>query len=150
MKMTYYPGSIHLEGSRNNENTRIHCSIDSKNILNKWDFIENSSINQIVMLNLIDKFPYDKKLIHIFAEINRVMKSGGKLIINWTDIKGLIEKYYGTNDKILIEKIHEKHWGFTTKTFPTYLGNNWTFEFNSKNFPVKDENLMQTCIATKK
>lgn len=105
------------------------------NILEKWPF-DNESIEEIVMISCIEHFNPIEELPHILEEINRVMKIKGKLIIDFPDIKQQVLNYIDSDPEFCMELIYCNHknkysihhWGFTDKTFPTYIGNNWLCE----------------------
>ncbi len=124
------------------------------NILEAWPF-EDDSIEEIVMISCIEHFNPKTELPHIIKEINRVMKAGGQLKTDWPDLKAQMEMYYESDPDFCMELIYCNHknqysihhWGFTPKTFPKYLGENWSYEFREV---VKHDYPMQGCIATKR
>lgn len=124
------------------------------NILEDWQY-EDQSVEEIIMISCIEHFNPETELPHILGELNRVIATGGRLIIDWPDIEIQVYRYAGKNDDFLMELIYCNHknkysihhWGFTKNTFPKYLGDNWTYEFKEV---VKHYYPMQGCIATKK
>lgn len=99
-----------------------------QNILKTWVY-DDASIDEIVMISCIEHFDPVKELPHILTEINRVLKTGGKLIIDFPDIKKQVDEYHGKDDEFMMELIYCNHknpysihhWGFTETTFPLYL-----------------------------
>lgn len=146
-----------------NENTRVKLKkefiIDKQmNILDKWDF-EDNSVDEIVMISCIEHFNPKTELPHIFNEINRVMKKNGKLIIDFPDIKKQVEQFIDSEPEWCMELIYCNHrhqyaihhWGFTQKSFPKWLGENWNYLFcDTEDFVVKHDYPMIGCYAVKK
>lgn len=125
----------------------------SHNILTKWPF-GDKSLDEVVMISCIEHFHPKEELPHVIKEINRTVKVGGKLVIDWPDIVQQVIKYNQTDPNFMMELIYCNHknkysihhWGFTEKTFPNYLGKNWKYEFT----PVVNHDYpMMGCIATK-
>ena len=128
------------------------------NVLEKWSF-EDNSVDEIVMISCIEHFNPKTETPHIFSEINRVMKSGGKLIIDFPDVKKQVEQYIDTDPEFCFELLYCNHshqyaihhWGFTEKSFPKWLGSNWLYQFfDTEKFIVKHEYPMIGCYAIKK
>ena len=128
--------------------------IDMKaNILEKWPF-KDRSVSETVMISCIEHFDPIHELPHILKEINRVMKKKGKLVIDWPDIKNTIDQYLEEDPEFAMRLIYCNHknkysihhWGFTKKTFPMYLGDDWTYQFKEV---VKHDYPMQGAICTK-
>ena len=124
------------------------------NILEKWPW-EDNSVDELVLISAIEHFNPRTELPHVLKEINRVMKIGGKLIIDWPDIKKQVELYYEADPDFMVEllycnhknKYSIHHWGFTEETFKAYLGKNWNYDFKEV---VKHDYPMQGCICVKK
>jgi hypothetical protein len=82
------------------------------------------------------------------------MKKKGKLVIDWPDIKNTIDQYLEEDPEFAMRLIYCNHknkysihhWGFTKKTFPMYLGDDWTYQFKEV---VKHDYPMQGAICTK-
>lgn len=123
------------------------------NILNRWPF-EDKSLDEVVMVSCIEHFHPKEELPHILKEINRTVKVGGRLIVDWPNIIEQVIKYNEVDPEFMMELIYCNHknkysihhWGFTDKTFPNYLGKNWSYEFGEV---VKHDYPMQGCIAKK-
>lgn len=106
------------------------------NILEKWPW-KDSSVDEIVLISAIEHFNPRTELPHIIKEINRVIKIGGKLIVDWPDIKKQVEMYYESDPEMMLELLYCNHknqysihhWGFTEETFKAFLGRNWSYEF---------------------
>lgn len=94
--------------------------------------IQTDSVKVIVMISSIEHFN-KKEGLFIVSEINRVLRSGGKLIIDFPDLKKNIETYYETNPEFLMELIYcnQKNefsyhkWGYTEESFKELLGSGW-------------------------
>lgn len=104
------------------------CIIDRKmDILKKWPW-EDSSVDEIVMINAWEHFFHNTESLHIRDEIKRVLKVNGKFIINFPNIKEIIEKYYDTDPFKCMELIYcnhknqysVHHFGYTPETFKKY------------------------------
>lgn len=106
-----------------------------ENILEKWNY-EDNSIDELILVSCIEHFNPITELPHVLKEINRTMKPGGKLIISFPDIKAQIEKYYETDPLFCMELLYCNHkdiysihhYGFTEKSWPLFLGNNWKYK----------------------
>ena len=123
------------------------------NILTKWPF-GDKALDEVVMISCIEHFDPKTELPHILKELNRTVKVGGKLIIDWPDVVKQVEQYKDTDPEFMMELIYCNHknkysihhWGFTEKTFPNYLGKNWSYEFKEI---VKHDYPMMGCVATR-
>ncbi len=100
-----------------------------------WPF-EDESVEELVMIQAIEHFDYStaKKIID---EILRILVPGGKLLIDFPDIVGSVDKYRESQHEFMMRFIYCNHknqysvhnWGYTEDTFPQLLGIGWTYEF---------------------
>lgn len=117
-----------------------------------WEF-EDESIEEIVMIQAIEHFDYvtAKKIID---EILRVLKPGGKFLVDFPDVIASVLKYQESQHEFLMRFIYcnhknqysVHHWGYTEDTFPQLLGIGWTYEFKQI---VKHVYPVIGCEATK-
>lgn len=123
------------------------------NVLEPWDF-EDNSVDEIVMISAIEHFtPKDAK--YIISQIKRVLKPGGKLIIDFPDLMKQIVLYYDENPEFCMELIYcnqkdecsMHHWGYTRKSFFKFLGEGW--EHIKYKTIVRHSYPMIGCIAIK-
>lgn len=120
--------------------------------LKKWPY-ENNSIDEVVIISAIEHF-YKKEAAFILREISRVLKIGGKLIIDFPNLALDIERYYEKNPEFLMELIYCNHkdqysihkWGYTFKSFKKLAGK--CFKCQEKTF-VKHSYPMTAVLATK-
>ena len=109
--------------------------VDRKmDLLKKWDYKTNS-VEEIVMISVFEHFS-KQEAFHIVNEIKRVLQHGGKLIVDFPDIKKDISLYYDKNPEFLMELIYcnhknkysVHHWGYTPSTFRKLWGNGFIVE----------------------
>lgn len=94
-----------------------------ENILNTWPF-DNGSISEIVMISCWEHFSR-KEISFIISEICRTLKVGGKLIVDFPDIKQDMLLYYESNPDYFMELVYCNgkdnlsfhKWGYTPQTF---------------------------------
>ena len=97
-------------------------------LLKSWNYADKS-IDEIVMISCIEHFTLDEAG-KIIQEIKRVLKPGGKLLIDFPDIWKSILKYYGKDPEFCIKLIYCNHkneysahkWGYTKDTFRELIG----------------------------
>jgi len=115
-----------------NNRKRGQYLIDKQlDILQDWPFAKNS-IDTIVMISAWEHF-YRKETKFIQEQIEKVLKVGGKFIVDFPDIKKDIDIYYETNPEFCFEliycngkNIHSLHkWGYTAKTFSNLWSNKY-------------------------
>jgi len=96
-----------------------------------WDFDDNS-IDEIVLIQVIEHFnPRDASFI--LSQIKRVLKSGGKLLIDFPDIVKTVQLYSVEDPDFMFRHIYCSqrndhlihYWGYTEKTFFSFLGEGW-------------------------
>ena len=96
-----------------------------------WERYKNNSIDEIIILCAIEHF-VKKEAEKIIGQFYRILKSGGRLIIDFPDIEGILKKYKD-NPKFMIRLIYGSQknkyafhkWGYTKETFIELLGNQW-------------------------
>lgn len=124
------------------------------NVLQPWDAYEDGSIEEIVMISCIEHFT-KKEAEFIISEIKRVLKPGGKLIIDFPDLKKDFEDYYVSDPEWFMELVYCNHkneyschkWGYTMETFRNLLGDGW--QSVKWNTVVKHDYPMTGCVAIK-
>lgn len=92
----------------------------------------SASIDEIVMVNSIEHFTHDTA-IRIVAEFKRILKAGGRLLVDFPDIAETVKLYYDSNPNFCMRHIYNTHkdtyathqWGYTKKTFLELLGDGW-------------------------
>lgn len=96
-----------------------------------YGFAEQS-IDEIVMINAIEHF--DKNTARrIVAEIKRILKPGGKFLVDFPDLAETIKQYYFADPEFCMRHIYNTHkdtyathrWGYTPQTFQNLLGLGW-------------------------
>jgi len=121
-------------------------------VLDKWNY-KNNSVDTIVLICALEHFPL-KEAKQIVAEAYRVLKVGGRFLIDIPDIKKQVELHIDSDPELCMELIYCNHknqfsihhWGYTEETLKKLLGKNWKFKFGSivqHNYPVIG------CTATK-
>lgn len=102
--------------------------VDKKfDALKPWPF-ERASIEEIVSISFIEHFP-QSDAICIISEVERVLKPGGKWIVDFPDIKMTVIKYYEKDPELCMRLIYCNHkndysihyWGYTEETFAKIL-----------------------------
>lgn len=107
------------------------------NILKKWPF-ENDSVNEIILISAWEHFWPQHIKNHIVPEICRVLKQGGRLIVDFPDIVKTVEDYKGFNEEEMMNLIycnhrHEfaiHHYGYTEETFKKLWPENYSIKRN--------------------
>jgi len=122
-------------------------------ILNPWDF-KTDRIEEIVIISAIEHFNYEDAKF-IMSEIKRVLKPGGKLIIDFPDILKQVADYYEEDAAFMSELIlcnHKDEYSihrhvYTRKSFIELLGEGWG-EIRWETV-VEHSYPMQGCVAIK-
>jgi len=104
------------------------------NILDIWPFASNS-IDEVVMISSWEHF-FKPEMLFIKSQIERVLKSGGKFIVDFPDIKKDMELYYDSDPDYLMELIYcngkNKHsihkYGYTVESFKKLWGSKYNVE----------------------
>jgi cyclopropane fatty-acyl-phospholipid synthase-like methyltransferase len=118
-----------------------------------WYFADES-IDEIVMIEAIEHFTLsDAK--KITKEMHRILKAGGKLLIDFPDAEETIHKYIEMNPDYCMRLIYGSQrdgfswhrWGYTELTFMELMGDGWRFDFHGI---VKHEYPTIGCEAVKK
>ena len=121
-------------------------------ILQPWEFADNS-VDEIVMISCIEHF-WPAEIDHIISEVKRVLKPGGKWILDFPDIVGTVMQNAGKNDEHMITLLYCNHknqysihhWGFTKNTFKKKFDNGFNIEFKDT---VKHDYPVIGAVATK-
>jgi len=133
---------------------RRNIIVDKKmNLLDIWSYKENS-IDEIVMISCIEHFS-KKDADFIISEVKRVLKSGGKFIVDFPDLKEQFLKYYEKDPEFYMELVYCNHknqysihhWGYTEDTFKKALGDSFSCV---KKTVVKHDYPMIGIVATKR
>ena len=103
-----------------------------ENILRPWPF-EFESVDEIVMISCWEHF-FKHEIIIIKSEIERVLKRGGRLIVDFPNIVADVSKYYKSDPDYLMELIYcngkdERSihkWGYTAKSFAAMWSDKFT------------------------
>lgn len=93
------------------------------NIMERWPF-ENETVSKIVMISCWEHFTKEQ-VQHILCEIKRVLKVGGKLIVDFPDLKKDLELYLEADPEYCMELIYCNwknefschKWGYTARSF---------------------------------
>jgi predicted SAM-dependent methyltransferase len=128
--------------------------IDKKmNILRfPWEF-GDASVDEIVMIQAIEHF-FIKDARLIIAEIHRLLKVGGRFLVDFPDIETTVREYMNLNPNFCMRFIYcnhknrysVHHWGYTRETFSQLLGEKWSICFRQI---VKHDYPVIGCEATK-
>ena len=94
-----------------------------ENILRPWPF-GFEEVDEIVMISCIEHFSKFDALI-ILSEVKRVLKRGGRFIVDFPDIRKNIGLYYNIDPDFMMELIYcngkdarsVHKWGYTAKSF---------------------------------
>lgn len=129
----YFKFPLELNSSKRKRRNFI---IDQQmNILEKWPF-ENESMEEVVMINGWEHFFHNRDIPHIVNEIKRVLKMGGRFIVNFPDIKEIVDLFYYTNPFLCMELIYCNHkdevsihhFGYTPDLFKTFWPESYIIE----------------------
>lgn len=102
--------------------------LDTKmDILKRWHWVDNS-VDEIIMINAWEHFWHTTDILHIRDEVQRVLKKGGRFIVNFPNIKEIVDKYYESDPVECMNLIYCNHknycsihhFGYTPKTFKEY------------------------------
>ena len=112
-------------------------------ILRTWPFMD-ASVEEIVMISCWEHFTQDE-IQHIKAEIKRVLRAGGKLIVDFPDLRKDIELYIDTDPEYCMELIYcnwkneysQHKWGYTPASFAR-LWPQWQFTVTEKTIVQHD------------
>lgn len=97
-----------------------------------WPF-ESNTVDEIIMVCCIEHHSYQEACF-IRDEAYRVLKSGGKWIVDFPDLKEDFHLYFDSNPKYFFELVYcngknaysfHRH-GYTFDTFKEFLGFGWT------------------------
>lgn len=136
-----------------NKRIRRPVIVDKKmNLAGRWDYI-NDSVDEVVMISAFEHF-YQKDAVHIVKEVSRVLKSGGKFIVDFPDLEKQFKKYFYSNPEFYMELVYcnhknvysVHHWGYTPKTFKNLWGSD--FKVKKKTL-VKHDYPMIGMVVTK-
>lgn len=117
-----------------------------------WDF-EDASIDEIVMVNGIEHFTQYEACC-IVAEVRRVLKRGGRFLVDFPDLERTVEQFAGDDPEFCMRHIYGNHrdaysvhhWGYTKATIRELLGAGWRIRFR----PIVQHDYPVTgCEATK-
>lgn len=124
------------------------------NLTTKWEIIDNS-IDEILIICAIEHFTLQEAQF-IINECKRVLKSGGKLIIDFPDVAKTVRNYIKIDPEYCMrllycsyKDIYSIHkWGYTFNYFLELLGDGWD-KIKRKNV-IKHDYPMIGVIAIKK
>ena len=96
-----------------------------------WLSYKNNSIDEIIIIAAIEHFT-EEEANKIIDQFYRILKPGGKLIIDFPDIERIL-KEYNDRPEFMIRLIYGSQkndyafhkWGYTKETFKKLLGNRW-------------------------
>lgn len=129
--------------------------IDTKmKILEKWPW-EDGTVDEVVMINGWEHFWHTTELPFIRDEVKRVLKPGGKYIVNFPNVKEIVDKYYESDPFKCMELLYCNHknmysihhFGYTPKTFKTWWPDSYEIEEKTV---VKCDHPMIGMVVTKK
>lgn len=100
-----------------------------------WDF-EDECAEQVIMIQAIEHFDFPTAQ-RIVSEVLRILKPGGKFLVDFPDLAAGVKQYADEDPDFLIRYIYCNHknqysihhWGYTRETFPRLLGFGWTHQF---------------------
>lgn len=116
--------------------------IDTKmKILEKWPW-EDNSVDEIVMINGWEHFWHTDELPFIRDEVKRVLKEGGRYIVNFPNVKEIVDKYYESDPFKCMELLYcnhknmysVHHFGYTPETFK---------EWWPETYDIKEETIVK-------
>jgi SAM-dependent methyltransferase len=94
--------------------------------------------SEIVMISAFEHVTR-QNAIHIVKEVSRVLKHGGKFIVDFPDIRKDYELYYDSDPEFFMELVYCNHkneysvhrWGYTPDTFRSLWGDQFIVEEKS-------------------
>lgn len=100
-----------------------------------WDF-EDSVADEVVMIQAIEHFT-PSVATQIVAEIYRILKPNGKLLIDFPNIFATVNEYLYSDHNFMMRHVYGSHrdeysvhhWGYTHETFKALLGDRWKCDF---------------------
>lgn len=122
------------------------------NLTKKWT-IKDNSVDEILMICAIEHFTYDEAKF-ILKEAKRILKKGGKFLLDYPDLEKTFEKYYKSNPEYYMRLVYCNHkdpysshkWGYTKDMFEE-IAKDWSkIEFEEI---VEHSYPMQGVILTK-
>ena len=102
-----------------------------------WPY-QDRSFDEIVMISALEHFTLEEAK-HIVSEVRRVLRHGGKWIVDFPDIEMTV-KLFKDDPEFMIRLIYGSYknshcvhkWGYTHKTFLKLIGPCWSDVFFSK------------------
>jgi len=113
--------------------TRIDLRLDLLSF--PWPFAD-SSVDEVVMIQGIEHFTL-AEAGRIVTEIRRILKTGGKFLVDFPDVEETVKLYIHNDPKFCMRFIYcnhknkysVHHWGYTPGTFMELMGDGWRFFF---------------------
>jgi SAM-dependent methyltransferase len=113
------------------------------NILGPW-LLEDNSVDEIVMISAIEHFTKPQAKF-ITSEVYRVLKPGGKFLVDFPDLKRDILNYYDSDPDFMAKLIYcnqkddlsQHKWGYTPESFMDFLGEDY-WDFHQKDVVKHD------------
>jgi len=121
-----------------------------------WPF-PRASVEEIVSISFIEHVTQSNAL-HVISEVERVLKSGGKWIVDFPDIKMTAAQYHDSDPELCMRLIYCNHkneysihhWGYTEQTFRTLLEKSGVWKQIERKTIVKHDYPMIGMVCIKK
>lgn len=125
------------------------------NALEKWPFHDGSA-QEVVTISFIEHFT-PRQAQFIASEVQRILKSGGRWVVDFPDIEETIQQYILVDPDFCMRLIYCNHkneqsihkWGYTKKTFKTMLKEMGNWRSIRNEIVVKHDYPMTGMIAIK-
>ena len=119
----------------NKHTTRVDLKFNVLRFPWPW---ENGSVDELVMIQAIEHFTLQEAGF-IVSEVKRVLKTGGKFLVDFPDIETTVKQYINHNPNFCMRFIYCNHknkysihhWGYTRETFAELLGDGWQLNFRN-------------------
>lgn len=106
--------------------------VDGKlDVVDNWAVLDGS-VEEVVMISSIEHFTKTEAEF-IVSEVRRVLKAGGRFVVDFPDLRESVRLYYERDPEFLMrliycnrkDKYSAHRWGYTENTFRQLLGDGW-------------------------
>lgn len=124
-----------IQDTKERQKNRRPIIIDRRvNLIECWPFDDNS-VDELVLVSALEHFTKEEGK-YIASEINRVTKSGAKVLISVPDLKATVDRYYDSDPEhcmVLVfcnwKNIYSAHkWMYSKNTLMNLFGDGWAWQ----------------------